>query len=136
MYILKLLTPSKCRNTAYGAKPTRSTNINLNYKVMKYNISKESLLELFTKRLDVRKTYDECLAKISNEFFEQNNIPFKVGDRITFRLEGKSIIGVINYVTIANNINNIEKIEPKVVVSVEGYIGLIEKADISKIKKI
>lgn len=25
MYILKLLTPSKCRNTAYGAKPTGST---------------------------------------------------------------------------------------------------------------
>lgn len=36
---------------------------------MKNNISKESLLELFIKRLDARKTYDECLAKISNEFF-------------------------------------------------------------------
>lgn len=122
--------------TAYGAKPSRTTNINnLNNKNMN-KFTEESLTHFFNKRNDIRKEYDTKIASISNKFFADNNLPFKVGDKVTIPKCADSITGIIKYVTIPNNLTNVFLKEPEVLIAIDGYIGFVERFPISKIKKL
>lgn len=44
--------------------------------------TEESLTNFFNKRNNIRKEYDKKIATISNNFFADNNFPFRVGDRV------------------------------------------------------
>ena len=49
---------------------------------MNNKFTEESLTHFFDKRNNIRKEYDTKIASISNKFFADNNLPFKVGDRV------------------------------------------------------
>lgn len=95
-----------------------------------------SLTYFFNERNNVRKEYDNKMSNLSNDFFVNNNLPFRVGDKVKIPKVGESITGVIKYVTIANDLNNALFREPEVIIAIDGYIGLIERFPINKIKKI
>lgn len=98
--------------------------------------TEESITYFFNERNNAKKEYDTKIAKLSNDFFADNNIPFKVGDKVKVPRCADSNIGVIKYVTIANNLNNALSREPEVMIAINGYVGLIQRFPISKIKKI
>lgn len=98
--------------------------------------TEESITYFFNERNNIRKEYDTKIASISNKFFADNNLPFKVGDNVKIPRYGGSTTGVIKYVTIPNNLNNALFIEPEVLTTIDGYIGLVARFPISKIKKI
>ena len=103
---------------------------------MNNKFTEESLTHFFNERNNARKEYDIKIAKLSNDFFADNNLPFKVGDKVKIPRCADSNIGVIKYVTISNNLNNALSREPEVVISIDGYDGMIYPFLISKIKKI
>ena len=41
-----------------------------------------SLTYFFNERNNARKEYDTKIAKLSNDFFAYNNLPFKVGNKV------------------------------------------------------
>lgn len=45
-------------------------------------VTKESLTNFFNERNNIRKEYDTRITSISNKLFADNNLPFKVGDRV------------------------------------------------------
>ena len=49
---------------------------------MNNKFTEESLIHFFDKRNNIRKEYDTKIASISNKFFADNNLPFKVGDKV------------------------------------------------------
>lgn len=49
---------------------------------MNNKFTEESLTHFFDKRNNIRKEYDTKIASISNKFFADNNLPFKVGDKV------------------------------------------------------
>ena len=95
-----------------------------------------SLNYFFNKRNNARKEYDKKIATISNNFFADNNLPFRVGDKVKIPKCAGSTTGVIKYISIANNLDNVFSREPEVIVDIDGYVGLIQSFPISKIKKI
>lgn len=95
-----------------------------------------SLTYFFNERNNARKEYDNRIAELSNKFFADNNLPFKVGDKVTIPKCGDSITGIIKYVTIPNNLTNVFLKEPEVLIAIDGYIGFVERFPISKIKKL
>ena len=103
---------------------------------MNNKFTEASLNYFFNERNNARKEYDTKIAKLSNDFFADNNIPFKVGDKVKIPKCADSTTGIIKYVTIANNLNNALSREPEVVISIDGYYGMIYPFLISKIKKI
>ena len=103
---------------------------------MNNKFTEESLTNFFNERNNIRKEYDTKITSISNKFFDDNNLPFKVGDKVKIPKCADSTTGVIKYVTIANNLNNGLSREPEVVISIDGYDGMIYPFLISKIKKI
>lgn len=44
--------------------------------------TEESITYFFNERNNAKKEYDTKIAKLSNDFFADNNIPFKVGDKV------------------------------------------------------
>lgn len=44
--------------------------------------TEESLTNFFNKRNNIRKEYDTKITSISNKLFTDNNLPFKVGDKV------------------------------------------------------
>lgn len=46
------------------------------------NFTEASLNYFFNERNNARKEYDKKIATISNNFFADNNLPFRVGDRV------------------------------------------------------
>ena len=44
--------------------------------------TESSLTYFFNERNNARKEYDNKIAKLSNDFFADNNLPFKVGDKV------------------------------------------------------
>lgn len=103
---------------------------------MNNKFTEESLTHFFDKRNNIRKEYDTKIASISNKFFADNNLPFKVGDKVKIPKGGCSITGIIKYVTICNNLDNALSREPEVLIAIDGYIGFVERFPISKIKKL
>lgn len=49
---------------------------------MNNKFTEESITYFFNERNNIRKEYDNKISNISNKFFKDNNIPFKVGDRV------------------------------------------------------
>lgn len=98
--------------------------------------TEESLTHFFNKRNNIRKEYDTKIASISNKFFADNNLSFKVGDKVAISKGTTSFTGIIKYVTIPNNLTNIFLVEPEVLIAIDGYIGFVERFPISKIKKL
>ena len=98
--------------------------------------TEESLTYFFNERNNARKEYDIKIAQLSNDLFADNNITFKVGDKVKIPKCADSTTGIIKYVTIANNLNNALSREPEVVIIIDGYDGMIYPFPISKIKKI
>lgn len=49
---------------------------------MDNKFTEESLTHFFNKRNNIRKEYDTKITSISNKFFADNNLPFRVGDRV------------------------------------------------------
>lgn len=88
------------------------------------------------KRINIRKEYDTKITSISNKFFADNNLPFKVGDKVRFSRFAGSATGIIKYVTICNKLDNALSKEPEVMIAIDGYVGLMQRFPISKIKKI
>ena len=103
---------------------------------MNNKFTEASLTYFFNERNNARKEYDIKIAKLSNDFFADNNLPFKVGDKVKIPKCADSTTGIIKYVTIANNLNNALSREPEVVIIIDGYDGMIYPFPISKIKKI
>ena len=95
-----------------------------------------SLNYFFNERNNARKEYDNRIAEISNDFFIDNDLPFRVGDKVKVPRCADSNTGVIKYVTIANNLNNALSREPEVMVAINGYVGMFNRFPISKIKKL
>lgn len=103
---------------------------------MDNKFTEESLIHFFNKRNNIRKEYNTKIASISNEFFADNNLPFKVGDKVVISEGTTSATGIIKYVVISNNLTNAFLIEPEVVIDIDGYITSVERFPISKIKKL
>ena len=103
---------------------------------MNNKFTEESLTHFFNERNNARKEYDTKITKFSNDFFADNNLPFKVGDKVKIPKCANSTTGIIKYVTIANNLNNALSREPEVVIIIDGYDGLMQRFPISKIKKM
>lgn len=103
---------------------------------MNNKFTEESLTHFFDKRNNIRKEYDTKIASISNKFFADNNLPFKVGDKVKIPKCGGSITGIIKYVTICNNLDNALSREPEVMIAIDGYIGFMQRFPIIKIKKL
>lgn len=95
-----------------------------------------SLNYFFNERNNAKKVYATKIAELSNNFFVDNNLPFRVGDKIKIPKFTDSTTGVIKYISIANNLDNVLSKEPEVIVDIDGYVGLIQSFPISKIKKI
>lgn len=95
-----------------------------------------SLNYFFNERNNAKKVYATKIAELSNNFFVDNNLSFRVGDKIKIPKFADSTTGVIKYISIANNLDNIFSREPEVIVDIDGYVGLIQSFPISKIKKI
>lgn len=85
---------------------------------------------------NARKEYDKKIATISNNFFVDNNLPFRVGDKVKIPKCAGSTTGIIKYVTICNKLDNALSREPEVVIIIDGYVGMIHPFPISKIKKV
>ena len=98
--------------------------------------TEESLTNFFNKRNNIRKEYDTKITSISNKLFTDNNLPFKVGDKVKFSKFAGSTTGIIKYVTISNKLDNALSKEPEVMIAIDGYVGLMQRFPISKIKKI
>lgn len=64
------------------------------------------------------------------------NKPFKVGDKVKFSKFAGSATGIIKYVTISNRLDNALSREPEVMIAIDGYVGLMQRFPISKIKKV
>ena len=68
---------------------------------MDNKFTEESLIHFFNKRNNIRKEYDTKIASISNKFFADNNLPFKVGDKVICSVRkniyGKSHINAVIY---------------------------------------
>ena len=103
---------------------------------MNNKFTEASLNYFFNERNNAKKVYATKIAELSNNFFVDNNLPFRVGDKIKIPKFVDSTTGVIKYISIANNLDNILSIEPEVIVDIDGYVGLIQSFPISKIKKI
>lgn len=99
-------------------------------------ITEESLTNFFNERNNIRKEYDTKITSISNKLFVDNNLPFKVGDKVKFSKFAGSTTGIIKYVTISNKLDNALSKEPEVMILIDGYVGLMQRFPISKIKKI
>lgn len=98
--------------------------------------TEESLTNFFNKRNNIRKEYDTKITSISNKLFIDNNLPFKVGDKVKFSKFAGSTTGIIKYVTISNKLDNALSREPEVMIAIDGYVGLMQRFFISEIKKI
>ena len=103
---------------------------------MDNKFTEESLTHFFNKRNNIRKEYDTKITSISNKFFADNNLPFRVGDIVSFPRFAGSATGIIKYVTISNKLDNALSKEPEVMIAIDGYVGLIQRFPISKIKKV
>ena len=103
---------------------------------MDNKVTKESLTNFFNERNNARKEYDKKIATISNNFFIDNNLPFRVGDKAKIPKCAGSTTGIIKYVTICNKLDNALSREPEVMIAIDGYVGLMQRFPISKIKKI
>lgn len=103
---------------------------------MNNKFTEASLTYFFNERNNARKEYDNKIAKLSNDFFADNNLPFKVGDKVKIPKCADSTTGIIKYITIANNLNNALSREPEVMIAIDGYVGLMQRFPISKIKKV
>ena len=103
---------------------------------MNNNFTEEILTHFFNKRNNIRKEYDTKITSISNKFFADNNLPFKVGDKVKFSKLSNSATGIIKYVTISNKLDNALSREPEVMIAIDGYVGLMQRFPISKIKKV
>lgn len=103
---------------------------------MNNKFTEASLNYFFNERNNARKVYAAKIAELSNNFFVDNNLPFRVGDKINIPKFADSTTGVIKYISIANNLDNVLSREPEVIVDIDGYVGLIQSFPISKIKKI
>ena len=103
---------------------------------MDNKFTEESLTHFFNERNNARKEYDTKIAKLSNDFFADNNLPFKVGDKVKIPKCADSTTGIIKYVTISNKLDNALSREPEVMIAIDGYVGMINPFPISKIKKI
>ena len=103
---------------------------------MNNKFTEASLTHFFNKRNNIRKEYDTKIANISNKFFADNNLPFKVGDKVKFSKFAGSATGIIKYVTMSNKLDNALSREPEVMIYIDGYVGLMQRFPISKIKKI
>lgn len=98
--------------------------------------TEESLTNFFNKRNNIRKEYDTKITSISNKLFTDNNLPFKVGDKVKFSKFAGSTTGIIKYVTISNKLDNALSREPEVMIAIDGCVGLMQRFFISEIKKI
>lgn len=103
---------------------------------MNNKFTEASLNYFFNERNNARKEYDKKIATISNNFFADNNLPFRVGDKVKFPRFAVSVTGIIKYVTISNKLDNALSGELEVMIAIDGYVGLIQRFPISKIKKI
>ena len=103
---------------------------------MNNKFTEESLTNFFNERNNIRKEYDTKITSISNKFFDDNNLPFKVGDKVKIPKCAGSTTGIIKYVTICNKLDNALSREPEVMIIIDGYVGMIHPFPISKIKKI
>lgn len=103
---------------------------------MNNKFTEESLIHFFNKRNNIRKEYDTKIASISDKFFADNNLPFKVGDKVAISKGTISFTGIIKYVSIPNNLTYSFLTEPEVVIAIDGYIALMQRFPISRIKKI
>ncbi len=103
---------------------------------MNNKFTEASLTYFFNERNNARKEYDKKITIISNKFFADNNLPFKVGDKVKIPKYAGSATGIIKYVTICNKLDNALSREPEVMIAIDGYVGLIQRFPISKIKKV
>ncbi len=103
---------------------------------MNNKFTEESLTYFFNERNNIRKEYDTKITTISNNFFVDNNLPFRVGDKVKIPKCAGSTTGIIKYVTICNKLDNALSREPEVMIIIDGYVGMINPFPISKIKKI
>ena len=103
---------------------------------MNNKITEASLNYFFNERNNARKEYDKKITIISNNFFKDNNLPFRVGDKVKIPKCAGSTTGIIKYVTISNKLDNALSKEPEVMIAIDGYVGLIQRFPISKIKKV
>lgn len=95
-----------------------------------------SLTYFFNERNNAKKVYDAKIVELSDNFFIDNNLPFRVGDKVAISKGTTSFTGIIKYVTIPNNLTNVFLVEPEVLIAIDGYIGFVERFPISKIKKL
>ncbi len=79
---------------------------------MNNKFTEESLTHFFNERNNARKEYDNKIAKLSNDFFADNNLPFKVGDKVKIPKCVDSTTGIIECVTISNKLDNSLSREP------------------------
>lgn len=93
---------------------------------------KSKLMEAYDKGL--REVGRKIL--IENNFFADNNLPFRVGDKVKIPKCAGSTTGIIKYVTICNKLDNALSREPEVMIIIDDYVGMINPFPISKIKKI
>ena len=98
--------------------------------------TEESLTHFFNERNNARKVYATKIAELSNNFFVDNNLPFRVGDKIKIPKFANSTTGVIKYISIANNLDNVLSREPEVIADIDGYAGLIQRFPIRNITHI
>ena len=103
---------------------------------MNNKFTEESITYFFNERNNVRKEYDNKISNLSIKFFADNNLPFKVGDKVKIPKCAGSTTGIIKYVTICNKLDNALFREPEVVIIIDGYVGMIYPFPISKIEKI
>ena len=103
---------------------------------MNNKFTEESLTYFFNEINNIRKEYDTKITSISNNFFVDNNLPFRVGDKVKIPKRAGSTTGIIKYVTICNKLDNALSREPEVMIIIDGYVGMINPFPISKIKKI
>lgn len=103
---------------------------------MNNKFTEASLNYFFNERNNARKEYDKKIATISNNFFIDNNLPFKVGDKVKFSKFAGSATGIIKYVTMSNKLDNALSKEPEVMIAIDDYVGLMQRFPISKIKKV
>lgn len=103
---------------------------------MNNKFTEASLNYFFNERNNAKKVYDAKIAELSNNFFVDNNLPFRVGDKVKIPKHANCKIGIIKYVSIANNLNTVLHREPEVIVDIDGYCRFIDRVSISKIKKL
>lgn len=82
------------------------------------------------------EAYDKGLREVGRKILIDNNLPFRVGDKVKIPKCAGSTTGIIKYVTICNKLDNALSREPEVMIIIDGYVGMINPFPISKIKKI